>query len=420
MKKSRLLSLFVALALLLSCASIAMAEEKVHINLWHQWTIDTDSNRIALDKAVAEYMAEHSNVEIECHLLENEAYKTKMSTEFAGSASGIDVFFYWGGGRAGKLQQADKLLPLQDYLTEEQMSSVKPGSANEFTYDGVMYTVPTFSWMMPLYCNTELFEKAGATIPTTFDELLEASAKLQEAGVKTPLAMGVKEAWQAAFVYEWIALQEVGAINVNKMLSLEIPFEDPGYLTAAEKVQQLYEAGVFGPNPMELGSGDADQAFLTGNAAMRMTGNWFTDSIYNDKNSVVADVTIAAQIPVFGLNQPTDYVGGYIDSFFVNKATANPEVAADFTMFLCKKIATARHESGQGFTAFTDPVDESNLPRVAQEVAAIANAGVDGVIAWDTSLDENNAMTHLEAVQSLFTDSGDPQAVFDEHVDILG
>ena len=267
---------------------------------------------------------------------------------------------------------------------------------------------------------SELFEKAGAKIPTTFDELLEASAKLQEAGVKIPLAMGVKEAWQAAFVYEWIALQEVGAVNVNKMLSLEIPFEDAGYLTAAEKVQQLYEAGVFGPNPMEMGSGDADQAFLTGNTAMRMTGNWFTDSIYNDKSSVVADVTTVAQIPVFGLNQPTDYVGGYIDSFFVNKATANPEVAADFTMFLCKEIATARHESGQGFTAFTDPVDESNLQRVAQEVAAIANAGVDGVIAWDTSLDENNAMTHLEAVQSLFTDSGDPQAVYDEHVDILG
>ena len=133
MKKSRLLGLFLAMVLIVSCVSIASADEKVHINLWHQWTIDTDSNRIALDKAVAEYVAANPNIEIESHILENEAYKTKMSTEFAGSASSIDVFFYWGGGRAGKLQQADKLLPLQDYLTAEQMGSVKPGSANEFT-----------------------------------------------------------------------------------------------------------------------------------------------------------------------------------------------------------------------------------------------------------------------------------------------
>ena len=419
MTKTRLLGLVLAVAMLLSCVGMATAEEKVHINLWHQWTIDTDSNRIALDAAVEEYMAANPNVVIECHMLENEAYKTKMSTEFAGSASGIDVFFYWGGGRAGTLQRAGKLLPLEEYLTPEQLASVKPGSAAEFTYDGVMYTVPTFSWMMPLYCNTKIFEDAGVAIPTNYDELLDAATKLQAAGVKVPLAMGVKESWQAAFIYEWIALQEVGAEKINKMLAGEIPFEDPGYLVAAQKVQELYQAGVFGPNPMEIGSADADQLFVTGEAAMRMQGNWVTDAIYTDKNSVVQDIATAVQIPVFGLNQPTDYVGGFIDSFFVNKATANPEVAADFTMFLCKKIATARHESGQGFTAFTDPVDESKLPRVAQEVAAIANTGVNGVIAWDTSLNENNAMTHLEAVQSLFTDSGDPQDVFDEHAAVL-
>lgn len=395
------------------------SDEEVTLNLWHEWTIETDSNRVALDEAVAKYMEDHPNVKIETHMLENEAYKTKISTEFAGSASGIDVFFYWAGGRGGKLQKADKLLAIEDYLTEEQLDTIKPGSDAQFIYDDKLYTVPTYSWMMPLYCNTELFESAGVEIPTTYDELLDVCEKLKAAGVEVPLAMGIKDAWQAAFVYEAIALQEVGYENENKMLNGEIPFDDPGYLEAAEKTKKLYEAGAFGANPMEITASDADQLYLTGKAAMRMTGNWFTDAVYTDKNTVVQDITKAAQIPVFSKGTAEDYVGGFIDSFFINKNTANPDVAADFTMFLCKYIATARHESGQGFTAFTDPVDESGLQPVAKEVAAIANKGVNGIIAWDTALDENTALTHLEAVQSLFTDSGNPQAVFDDHQDAI-
>lgn len=393
--------------------------EKIKLNLWHQWTTDTDAMRIATDKAVKDYMAEHQNVEIETHMLENEAYKTKISTEFAGSASGIDLFFYWGGGRGGKLEQAGKLLPVGDYLTKEQLATIKPGADKQFTYDGKLYATPIYSWYLPLYCNTELFDKAGAKIPTTYAELLEACKKLSAAGVKTPLAQGVKESWQAAFVFESLSLREVGAENILKLLGNEIKFNDPGYLEAAKKTQELYKAGAFGKNPTEVSSADADQMFLTGKAAMRLQGNWFTESIYVDKNTTVKDKVKAVAFPMFSKGKDSDYVGGFIDSIFVNKNTAHPKEAVDFDIFLCKRLAQARDESGQGFSGFTDPVDESKLQPVAKQVADLANKGVNGVIAWDTALDENTATTHLEQVQSLFTDAGNPQAVYDAHVEAM-
>lgn len=400
-------------------AGASASTEKIKLNLWHEWTTDTDAMRIATDQAVKDYMAEHPNIEIETHMLENEAYKTKISTEFAGSASGIDLFFYWGGGRGRKLQQAGKLLPVGDYLTKEQLATIKPGAEKQFTYDGKLYAIPIYSWYLPLYCNTELFDKAGAKIPTTYEELVDACKKLSASGVKTPLAMGVKESWQAAFVFEAIAMREVGAENILKMLDNEIPFDDPGYLEAAKKTHELYKLGAFGQNPTEVSAADADQMFLTGKAAMRLQGNWFTESIYVDKNTKVKDKVKAVAFPMFSKGKDSDYVGGFIDSIFINKNTAHPQEAVDFGIFLCKRLAKARDESGQGSSAFTDPVDESKLQPVAKQVADLANKGVNGVIAWDTALDENTATTHLEQVQSLFTDAGDPQAVYDAHVEAM-
>ncbi len=42
------------------------------------------------------------------------------------------------------------------------------------------------------------FEANGLSIPTTFDELVEASQVLSDNGV-LPLAVGAKDGWNAAF-----------------------------------------------------------------------------------------------------------------------------------------------------------------------------------------------------------------------------
>ncbi len=395
---------------------------KTTLHLWHLWSTETDSMRIATEKVAKEYMEANPNVNIEIHILENEAYKTKISTEFAGSAKGIDLFYYWGGGRGGKLALADKLLPIGDYLDEETLPLLKPGSTQAFEYSGKLYALPTYSWAMMLYCNNDLFQQAGAKIPTTYEELLDASKKLSDAGI-TPIAQGIKEGWQAAFVYEALALREVGASNINKMLNGEASFDDNGYLVAAQKVKELYDAGAFGKNPLEVASPDADSMFYSGRAAMRLTGNWFTDGVYTDKNSVLQEdgKVTAINIPMSSSAnaKETDYCGGFIEGFFINKNTANPEIAVDFNIYLSKELAKARHESGQGFTGWTIPVDESSLKPLAKEVAAIVAKNVDGVVAWDTALDENTAATHLEEVQTLFTSGANPDAVFEAHKDIL-
>lgn len=389
-------------------------EEIVTLNVWHQWTEGNDFGP-EYEKAIAKFEEENPTIKINTEVLNTDAYKTKIQTEFSGSASAIDVFFYWGEGKAKQLVDAGKLLPLNDYLTEETLSKLKPGSLDAFTFGEEIYSLPTFGWYMTLFCNQELFDQAGAKIPTTYDELLDAVGKLSKLDGITPLASGAKDGWNAAFIYEALALREVGAENVNKMLSGEIAFDDAGYVEAANKVVELYQAGAFGKNPLEGSSTDADTLIFSGKAAMRLMGSWFANSIYNDKSSIVQDKMIATKIPMGDLENEADFAGGYIESFFANKNTKNPEAAAKFTIFINEAMAKAAHETGSGFSAWNIELDESNLNPLFIQISQLAAEGQSSVLAWDTVLDANTATTHVEEVQTLFAKDADVNAMIEAH-----
>lgn len=391
-------------------------EGQVTLNVWHQWANDTNELKGLYEQAVKEYEEENPNVKINSQSLDTEAYKTKIAAEFAGNAKGIDVFYYWGAGMARKLVNADKLLPLDDYLTEDALGRIKEGSLSAFQFDGKTYSLPTFSWYMTLFCNQELFDQAGAKIPTTYEELLDAVEKLSQLDGITPLVSGAKDGWNAGFIYEALALRSMGAEAVNKMLSGETPFEGQGYQDAADKVVELYNAGAFGKNPLETGSDDADAAFVGGKAGMRIMGSWFANTVYNDPSSVVQDKVTAAKIPMIeGSGKDTDYAGGYIESFWVNKNTKYQEEAAKFAIYINEKMGKYAYETGTGFCGWDVETDDTKINALFKQISQLLDQGVDGVLAWDTSLDANPASIHLEQVQSLFAPGSDTSAFIEEH-----
>lgn len=395
----------------------AAADGKVTLNVWHQWSNDTNELKKLYDNAVTAYMEENPNITINTQTLDTEAYKTKISAEFAGEASGIDVFYYWGAGMARKLVNADKLLPLDDYLTDEIKAKILPGSTDAFTYDGKTYSLPSFSWYMTLFCNKELFDKAGAAIPTTYDELMTAVEKLNALDGVTPIAAGAKDGWNAAFVYQALAMREVGAEKVNAMLTGQAPFgEEEGYRTAAEKVSELYAAGAFGKNPLESGNDDANSSFISGKSAMRIMGSWFANQVYTDETATVnPENVVACKIPMIeGKGSADDYCGGFVESFWVNKSTKNAEEAAKFAIYINEKMGKAAYETGTGFCGWDVELDESAINPLFVQIKGLVSEGKTGVLAWDTSLDANPATIHNEQVQTLFADGADVNTFIEE------
>lgn len=398
-------------------ASNKDGEDTITLNVWHQWSNDTNELKKLYDEAVTAYQKDHPNVKINTQTLDTEAYKTKISAEFAGKASGIDVFYYWGAGMARKLVNADKLLALDNYLTEEVKAKILPGSTTAFVYDGKTYSVPMFSWYMTMFCNKELFDQAGATIPTTYDELVAAVDKLKTLDGVTPIAAGAKDGWNAAFIYQALALREVGATSINSMLSGNAKFEGEGYAKAAMKVVDLYQMGAFGKNPLESGNDDANSAFISGKAAIRIMGSWFANQVYTDTTATInPENVVACKIPVIeGKGNATDYAGGFVESFWVNKNTKYEKEAAEFAIYINEKMGKAAYETGTGFCGWNVELDESKLNPLFIQIKGLLADSVEGVLAWDTSLDANPATIHNEQVQTLFAPNADVTAFIEEH-----
>lgn len=395
--------------------------EPVTLNVWHQWSNDTNELKAKYEEAVADYIAENPHVTINTETLDTEAYKTKINAEFAGDADGIDVFYWWGAGTAKKFVEADKLLPLDDYITDDVRGRMLEGSTAAFEYDGHLYSVPMFSWYMTLFCNTDLFEQAGAEIPTTYDELVVAVEKLNQLDGITPMASGAKDGWNAAFMYQALALREVGAEDVNAMLKGEQDFGGEGYVEAANKVVELYNMGAFGKNPLEGGNDDANAAFGSGKAAMRLTGSWYANSIYTDEQTTInPEDVVAVGIPVIeGKGEATDYCGGFVESFWVNKNTENPDEAAKFAIYINERMGVACYETGSGFSGWTTEADESNLNPLFIQIKDCLAEGKTGVLAWDTSLDSEPATIHNEQVQTLFAPNADVDAFIEAHEQVI-
>lgn len=390
-------------------------DEKVTLKVWHQWSNDSNDLKKIYTQAVENYMQEHGNVVIETDTLETEAFKTKISTAFAGNSADVDVFYYWGGGKARKLVEAGKLLPLDEYINDGTMGKIVGGSTAAFTYDGKVYSLPMFSWNMVLYCNKEIFDANGVKIPGTYDELLDASKKLSAKGI-LPMVVGAKDGWNAAFVYEALALKEVGAEKINAYLSGNGGFDDPGYAEAARKLQELVAAGAFGKNALATSHDEADAAFVTGKAAMRLMGSWYAGNIYTGKDSVVKDKVVAAKLPmVAGKGSDTEFAGGFIESFWVNGNTQYKKEAAEFCKYINEVMGKAAAENSMGFSGWKGDIDSSKLNPLTIEIANQVKNQTASVLAWDTSLDEAATAAHLEAVQALFANKMTPEEFVQVH-----
>lgn len=103
------------------------------------------------------------------------------------------------------------LASLDSVANKNKWDSLLPGVvADVMKYDGSYVAVPVnvhrVNWM---WANPEVFNKAGAKIPTTWDEFFVAADKIKAAGF-IPVAQG-GQAWQEATVFESIVLATGGA-----------------------------------------------------------------------------------------------------------------------------------------------------------------------------------------------------------------
>jgi raffinose/stachyose/melibiose transport system substrate-binding protein len=334
-----------ALGLAVSCASAQTTVKWMHI--------ETNNVNIAnyFKQTAEDFEAKNPGVKVEIQILENEAYKAKLTTLLQ-SNDKPHVIYSWGGGvlqaqvKAGVLQDIDAAMkgPWGD--------SLSPGAVDAFRYQGKVWGAPMLMSQVGFYYNKALFQKAGVDAASikTWDNFLDAVKKLKASGT-TPIIVGGADKWPVHFYWTHIALRLGGKPAFEAAQRGEAGgFGNEVFVKAGEVFKQLVDLQPFQPGFLGATAPQSYGQFADGKGAMTLMGNWLYNSQRGnaaDKKGLSDDAMGWFPFPAVpgGKGDPHETLGG-INGWLVTKGA--PKEAVEFLKYLTRPDAQ-REMAAKGF-----------------------------------------------------------------------
>jgi alpha-glucoside transport system substrate-binding protein len=151
-----------------------------------------------------------------------------------------DVALFPQPGIMKDMADQDLLADLSDVVESSELDNMVQGVLETGQVDGTQYAVPmSINVKSIVFYPKQPFEAAGYEAPTTYDELVALSDKIQATGT-TPWCFGIESeaatGWPATDWVENLMVINNGADVYNQWVNHEIPFNDD---TVAETLQQM-------------------------------------------------------------------------------------------------------------------------------------------------------------------------------------
>ncbi|GAA1628817.1 extracellular solute-binding protein [Nonomuraea maheshkhaliensis] len=303
---------------------------KVTLEWWHLSTAEPLKSLWA--QRAKEFEAKNPHVTIKATVLENEAYKAKLTT-ITQSGNAPDIFASWGGGVLK--QQIDAGL-VKDISADvaDVLPNFTPAALSAYQLDGKTYGLPTDIGMVGFWYNKKLFEKAGITeAPATWSAFLEDVKKLKAAGV-TPIALAGKEKWPGHYYWAYLAMRIAG-LDALKQAAVDHDFTKPDFVAAGQQVKALADLQPFQKGFLGAAYSTPDGQSATvsnGKAAMELMGQW-APSVQADAGKGLGDDLGFFAFPSVegGKGSAGDAFGG---GGGLAVGTDAPKEAVDFVKFM--------------------------------------------------------------------------------------
>ena len=285
-------TLMLALAMLISCAAIGMAEDITldviicqYGTQTNDWFTGTGMNGTSFVKKFEEA---NPGIKLNLEVVSwNDVYtvvSTRISNNNAPDILNIDSFADYAN--------EGLLLPVQDYCPQELLDDFFPAFIDQSVMDGTLWAVPILASARALYYNADLLEEAGVEVPTTWAELEDACQALLDyyGGDVYPWGIDMTtDEGQAAFAYyvwgnDGGFVDDEGNWTINSDENVE----------AIEFAIDLYNKGYTNPNPATQTRYDLQDMFGAGKLAMVIAPNsvptYIATKGYTDVNYGVADI----------------------------------------------------------------------------------------------------------------------------------
>lgn len=391
----------------------ADSKEEVTLNFWHIWGAETDASYASVKKVIADFEAEYPNIKIKEDTTENEAYKTKIKASAAANEL-PDLFSTWGGGFSKPFIDANRVLPIDEYLNDGTKDRLVGGALSNVTYNDKIYGLTFGLSCGAFFVNEELFATNNIKIPETYTELIDAVKAFKALGI-TPMSVSGKDVWTIAMYFDAMALKAAGNDGIVNTLTKKGSFKDPEFLNAATKFAELVALGAFPEGAAGLSKDESDIPFLEGKVPMLFNGSWTAGTVYRE-DSKVKDKIIPIGFPVFedGKGNKNEFTGGAVDAIMVNANTEHKEEAILFQKYFCENMARETYLAGAYLPAWKVEVDETNINPVTVDLAKLTSEAEGFTLWWDTLLEGEDTQVYLNTLQELLLGSITPEEFVDK------
>ena len=318
----------------LSVASIALGAMIATAAMARDLVINFDDlnpgPKKGFEDAIALFKKENPDINVIVNINDREAHKTAIRNFLTADAP--DVTSWYPGNRMGPFVDAGLFEPVDDVWEangfNQDLAAIKP----TMTRNGKTWGVPYTYYQWGIYYRKDIFGLLELEEPKTWEGLIAACAKMNEAGV-TPFTIGTKFLWTAAGVFDYINLRTNGYDVHNDLTAGKIKYTDPRIVKTMENWKQLIEECGFVANHASMSWQDAIAPFANGDAAMYVMGNFAVDGFKNA--GLTNDQIDFFPFPVIDPDvAPAEDAPA--DAFFIPTNAKNKEDARKFLAFVAR------------------------------------------------------------------------------------
>lgn len=386
------------------------------------WSVSGDPNETIRKNSIDAFGKANPDSEIKVTFFQNDAYKTKIKTAI-GADQAPTIIYGWGGGVLKSYAAASQVEDLTSWFADNAAVKEKlfESAFGAATIDGKIYAIPATT-VQPIifYYNKELFSKAGAQPPKTWDDLLTLTKTFNDLGI-APIALAGQSRWTSMMWLEYM-FDRVGGPEVFTSIfnNKADAWSDPAALEALKKIQELVTAGGFikGFSSITADS-NADQALLyTGKAAMMLHGAWTYGGMKNDGGDFVPGGNLGwVDFPAVegGKGDPKNAVGNPSNYLSISAKASDSDKEAAKKFFAEGLLATAEVDayiasgSVPVVNGLEDKFSTSDDKDFLSYVYTLSKDAPSYQQSWDQALSPTASEALLNNIDQLFVGSITPE-----------
>jgi multiple sugar transport system substrate-binding protein len=312
-----------------------------HLTLWQG--INPPPNRAVFQKLVSKFNQQHPTIEIESiYVGQADRQLPKILASVVGDAK-PDLLWY-GSMLTGQLVELDAIVPIDSQWQRSTISKdIDPTLLGSMQYENQLWSIPFGTNNVGIFYRPSLFTAAGIEhIPTNWTELktiakqltrdTNGDGKIDRYGMLLPLGQGE---WT---VFTWLPFMWGGGGEIKSGMATNL--DNPGAIAALQLWQDLIKDGSAILSSPERGY-ELDN-FLSGKAAMQLTGPWTLGQLAG------MNQTDYAVMPIPAGTRAATVVGG--ENLFMMKTTPTHQQAAwEFMEYVLSEDFQTEWAIGTGY-----------------------------------------------------------------------